>query len=101
MFIYLDKTQISIGLPESLGINICKKEQKPEIKLGDCIDLFLVSEQLGSDNLWYCKQCRKLQQAFKKFDIWSLPKVLVIHLKRYRSAYRVHKNEVFIEYPER
>lgn len=99
--LYLDETPISIRLPESLEIPVDKEEVVFDIVLADCIDLFLVSEKLGDDNLWYCKECKKLQQGFKKFDIWSLPNVLVIHLKRYKTAYRMHKNEVFIDYPER
>ena len=31
----------------------------------------------------YCPNCKKHQQATKKFDLWTLPKVLVIHLKRF------------------
>lgn len=31
----------------------------------------------------YCPSCKKHQQATKKFDLWSLPKILVVHLKRF------------------
>lgn len=72
---------------------------KLPVKLQNCIDLFLTSEQLGERDLWYCKKCNEHQRAFKKFDLWKLPKVLVIHLKRYKSHYRVMKNELLVEYP--
>ncbi|KAM7541461.1 hypothetical protein Aperf_G00000034307 [Anoplocephala perfoliata] len=72
---------------------------KLPVKLHNCMDLFLSSEQLGERDLWYCKKCKEHQRAFKKFDLWKLPKVLVIHLKRYKSHYRVMKNELFVDYP--
>ena len=53
------------------------------ITLQDCIQLFLREEQLGDEDMWYCPQCKKHQQAFKKFDMWSTPEILVIHLKRF------------------
>lgn len=31
----------------------------------------------------YCPQCKELKGATKKFDLWKLPQVLVIHLKRF------------------
>ncbi|VDM33160.1 unnamed protein product [Hydatigera taeniaeformis] len=93
------ESYVSIGLPESLEIELNEPIILPSVKLADCIDLFLASEQLGNHDLWYCKKCKQHRQAFKKFDIWSLPRVLVIHLKRYRSAYRMHKNELFVDYP--
>ena len=37
----------------------------------------------------YCPQCKDMKQATKKFDLWKLPEVLVVHLKRFtynRSA---------------
>ncbi|EAY75361.1 hypothetical protein OsI_03257 [Oryza sativa Indica Group] len=33
--------------------------------------------------MWYCPCCKKHQQAMKKLDLWRLPEVLVIHLKRF------------------
>src|SRR5216683_1568474 len=37
------------------------------ISLQDCLDEFTKEEQLGEDDLWYCPQCKKHQQATKKF----------------------------------
>lgn len=35
---------------------------------------------------WYCPQCKALQPARKQLTLWSLPEVLVLHLKRFASA---------------
>ena len=40
-------------------------------------------EQLGEDDLWYCPKCKDHVAAFKKFDLWTVPDVLIIHLKRF------------------
>ena len=31
----------------------------------------------------YCPECKDFVQASKKFDLWKLPDILVIHLKRF------------------
>jgi len=38
--------------------------------------------------MWYCPDCKEHRTAFKKFDLWRLPEVLVVHMKRfqYRNA---------------
>jgi hypothetical protein len=43
----------------------------------------LQPEQLGEDDTWYCPSCKSHVQADKKLDLWALPEVLVIHLKRF------------------
>jgi ubiquitin carboxyl-terminal hydrolase 4/11/15 len=51
--------------------------------LYDCLKLYMQREQLGADNPWYCSKCQEHRQAYKKFDIWRAPPVLVVHLKRF------------------
>lgn len=50
----------------------------------------------------YCPQCKKHQPATKKFDLWSLPDVLIVHLKRfsYNRFYR-DKIDALVEFPAR
>ena len=40
-------------------------------------------EQLSEDDSWYCPHCKAHVQADKKLDLWHLPEVLVVHLKRF------------------
>ena len=56
---------------------------KKKITLSQCLDLYTAEEQLGANDAWYCPTCKKPQQAMKKIDIWSLPSILVISLKRF------------------
>ena len=56
---------------------------KKEITIYNCLDLFVQKEELGEEDAWFCPSCKDLVQAFKKFDLWKLPEVLVIHLKQF------------------
>lgn len=77
-----------------------KLSQKPTLQLKDCITQFTNAERLGADDPWYCPKCKKHQQAIKKFDVWSLPKVLIIHLKRFSfSRSWRDKIDTLVEFP--
>jgi len=51
--------------------------------LEDALQLFLAEEMLSGDEQWRCNRCKQRVDARKKIDIWKLPPVLVIHLKRF------------------
>lgn len=73
---------------------------KPALQLKDCISQFTDVERLGADDPWYCPKCKKHQQATKKFDIWSLPKILIIHMKRFSfSRSWRDKIDTMVEFP--
>ncbi|SJL03848.1 uncharacterized protein ARMOST_07205 [Armillaria ostoyae] len=75
--------------------------KKPkDISLQDCLDEFTKEERLGEDDLWYCPQCKKHQQATKKFDLWKVPDVLVVHLKRFSNSRTLRdKIDSFVDFP--
>lgn len=77
-----------------------KKDKK--ITLQDCLDEFTKEETLGEDDLWYCPQCKKHQQATKRFDLWKAPDVLVVHLKRFSNSRMLRdKIDAFVHFPIR
>jgi ubiquitin C-terminal hydrolase len=85
---------VSLTQPKLLG------QAKPVIQLSTCLDLYISPEILGTDNLWDCPSCKKRQQASKKVDIWSLPPVLMICLKRFSSNKEVSdKIDALVEFP--
>jgi len=53
------------------------------LNLSNCLNLY-ASEKL-LDNKCYCSGCKKHQPVTKKFDLWSLPELLIIHLNRFGS----------------
>jgi ubiquitin C-terminal hydrolase len=47
----------------------------------------------------YCPKCKEHRQASKKLDLWKLPEILVVHLKRFSySRYMKHKLDTFVNF---
>lgn len=68
----------------SLSIPIQKNTNMNQIfKLEDCLSNFTKSEKLDKDNKIYCDICGIKNQSIKNLSLWKLPKILVIHLKRF------------------
>ncbi|PAV83508.1 hypothetical protein WR25_15949 isoform A [Diploscapter pachys] len=59
---------------------------RKDISLIECIDLFTRREQLGEEDSWFCPQCKKHERATKKLDLWKLPEILIVHLKRFQYS---------------
>ncbi|XP_011612065.2 ubiquitin carboxyl-terminal hydrolase 4 isoform X1 [Takifugu rubripes] len=78
------------------------QKKKATVALKECIELFTTMETLGEHDPWYCPTCKKHQQATKKFDLWSLPRILVVHLKRfsYNRCWR-DKLDTVVDFPIR
>lgn len=70
--------------------------------LNDCLELYLAEEKLRGDNQWYCGKCKSHRDATRKTDIWILPPILIVHLKRFKFNEFGHigkKNNAAIDYP--
>ncbi|MCL7043858.1 hypothetical protein MKW94_022782, partial [Papaver nudicaule] len=77
-----------------------KKARTEPLSLYTCLEAFLREEPLVPEDMWYCPQCKERRQASKKLDLWRLPEVLVIHLKRFSySRSMKHKLETFVNFP--
>lgn len=85
---------------DSLSTQLVKK--KDVISLSDCFNLYTKTEKLSENDYWYCSKCKNHEPSTKKFDIWSLPKVLVLQLKRfsYSRSYR-DKIDILVDFPIR
>jgi len=57
----------------------------------DALSMFLEEEVLSGDEQWYCERCKSKVDATKKIDLWKLPPVLVLHLKRFEFDARALK----------
>ena len=73
---------------------INNKVEKVSIK--DCFSKFIQIESLDEKNEWFCPNCKSLQKAKKKIEIWNTPPILIIHLKRFKNN---HKLLNFIDFP--
>lgn len=74
-------------------------DNNSELQVYDCIDLFASCEKLGKENAWYCPTCKQHQRATKKFDIWTLPKILVLHFKRFSYSRHGGKLDTPVGFP--
>ncbi|KAJ2077682.1 hypothetical protein H4R24_004985 [Coemansia sp. RSA 988] len=76
--------------------------QQRKITLEDCLGEFTRPEELGEEDPWYCSKCKEHQRATKKFDLWRVPEILVVHLKRFEHsrAWR-DKIDAFVDFPLR
>jgi ubiquitin carboxyl-terminal hydrolase 2/21 len=56
--------------------------------LKECLEEFTASEVL--DDLYRCSKCKKRTRASKAMDVYRLPTILVVHLKRFSSNSGFH-----------
>ncbi|CAD8183871.1 unnamed protein product [Paramecium octaurelia] len=71
-----------------------------ECELQECIEEFLKKETLKGDEGWNCTNCKSRRDSNKKIDLWSMPNILIIHLKRFKfnSQFRA-KIRSLVKYP--
>ncbi|KAF2497990.1 UCH-domain-containing protein [Lophium mytilinum] len=67
--------------------------RKNGVSLQECFAETTKGEILSEDNAWYCSRCKELRRASKTLEIWTLPDILVVHLKRF-SAHRNFRDKV-------
>ncbi|XP_033943313.1 ubiquitin carboxyl-terminal hydrolase 11 [Pseudochaenichthys georgianus] len=101
----LYKTQtngISDGRVFSSNGSMEVPQQQTTVQLQECIELFTTMETLEEENPWYCPVCKKHQLATKKLDLWFLPEVLIIHLKRFSyTKFTREKLDSIVDFPLR
>ena len=70
------------------------------VSIDDCFKLFSTEEVLGHGDEWFCAHCKKHVCASKKIELWRMPQILIIHLKRfqYTRGFR-NKIEAVIDFP--
>jgi ubiquitin C-terminal hydrolase len=65
------------------------------ITIQDCFRAFSHPEVLDKNNSWYCPYCKTHVQAIKKLEIYEVPKILIIHLKRFKTI-GYHRDKVTV-----
>ncbi|KAL9058896.1 MAG: hypothetical protein Q9162_001452 [Coniocarpon cinnabarinum] len=75
--------------------------RKAGVALDDCFDESAKSEVLSEDNAWYCNRCKEMRRATKTLELWSVPDILVVHLKRFGSGGRFGRDkvDVLVDFP--
>jgi hypothetical protein len=93
-----------------ININDFKKDlitKSKEISIYDCLEAFRTEEKLEKENSWFCSTCKKHQEAYKRLEIFRVPNILIIQLKRfkikstniYNGIMHNKKNDSFVLFP--
>uniref|UniRef100_A0ABM5FM90 ubiquitinyl hydrolase 1 n=1 Tax=Pogona vitticeps TaxID=103695 RepID=A0ABM5FM90_9SAUR len=87
---------------ESVRLKQQLHQQQHSCTLDECFQLYTKEEQLAPDDAWRCPHCQVLQQGMVKLSLWTLPDILIIHLKRFRQVgEQRHKLTTLVHFPLR
>ena len=67
-----------------------------KILIDKCFEEFSKEETFDKDNLWKCSKCSQNIPATNKMEIYQIPKILIIQLKRFKNNQKI---ESFIDFP--
>ncbi|KAJ8399797.1 hypothetical protein AAFF_G00405270 [Aldrovandia affinis] len=89
-------------IPDAESVRLQKElhHQPQTCTLAQCFQLYTKEEQLAPDDAWRCPHCKQLQQGSIKLSLWTLPDILILHLKRFRQeADRRMKMQNMVKFP--
>ncbi|XP_064192598.1 ubiquitin carboxyl-terminal hydrolase 8-like isoform X1 [Anguilla rostrata] len=68
--------------------------------LQDCLKLFSKEERLTDNNKVFCRNCKTHRDSTKKLEIWKVPPILLVHLKRFSYEGRwKQKLQTSVDFP--
>jgi ubiquitin C-terminal hydrolase len=78
-----------------------KNSSGTTVSLRDCFSQYRNVENLGSDDLWYCSKCKDHVEATKQLDLYTIPPVLIIDVKRFKNQGIQYSDKVsdFVKVP--
>ena len=97
----LIQTKDRLSLPAHLKKSTTGSSAVKEgLDLSDCFEAFAKEETLRKSEAYYCSSCKEHVQANKKCDLFKLPDILIISLKRFvYDAYRRDKIDTYVDFP--
>ena len=57
--------------------------KRPAISLESCFKAFSTEELLSGDDQWYCNKCKEHRDIHKKLELYKIPKILIVQIKRF------------------
>ena len=81
-----------------LDLPIPRETIGKKIDITNCFDMYVGVEILHGANAWYNEKTKQRENIQKRITFWSLPKVLIITLKRF-SPDGQHKTDQLVDYP--
>mmetsp|Transcript_5033 Transcript_5033/g.7560 ORF Transcript_5033/g.7560 Transcript_5033/m.7560 type:complete len:592 (-) Transcript_5033:2246-4021(-) len=90
------KVRIKFDSFQFLSVPIPQNQQH-NLDLEQCIEEFAMNETVEC----MCPHCAKNTLANKRLELWKLPPILIVHLKRFRFDQngRAHKLSHYIDFP--
>ncbi|OMJ83764.1 hypothetical protein SteCoe_15242 [Stentor coeruleus] len=77
---------------------IIKKKGRLDLKY--CLDISTLPEKLDENNKWYCANCKNHVCANKQMQIYKLPKILLVHLLRFKKkGFFTEKITTSVDFP--
>uniref|UniRef100_A0A7N6AHV3 Ubiquitin carboxyl-terminal hydrolase 8 n=1 Tax=Anabas testudineus TaxID=64144 RepID=A0A7N6AHV3_ANATE len=68
--------------------------------LQDCLRLFSKEERLTDNNKVFCRHCKANRDSTKKLEIWKVPPIVLVHLKRFSYEGRwKQKLQTSVDFP--
>lgn len=75
-------------------------KQNVNMSIQQCFELFSQPEVLSPQDAWYCPSCKDHKQATKKIDLWNLPEILIVQLKRFQYVHNIaHRINSSVSFP--
>uniref|UniRef100_A0AAF5CWM7 Ubiquitin carboxyl-terminal hydrolase n=2 Tax=Strongyloides stercoralis TaxID=6248 RepID=A0AAF5CWM7_STRER len=65
---------------------------EPNVSITHCLRVFSSTETLCGDQKYYCDNCCSKQEAQKRMRIKKLPKLLALHLKRFKYVESLNRH---------
>lgn len=85
-FLDLDAAGKEVALPEVIveeGCAAASAGGEGGVSLEQCLDSYHLCEELSKDDWAWCRKTEQFERTLKRLQIWSVPQVLVVHLKRF------------------
>ncbi|KAJ8728129.1 hypothetical protein PYW08_016514 [Mythimna loreyi] len=70
---------------EACEVHVSAAGSAAPLTLHACLAHYTRAEHLAQEDAWRCPQCQRYMPVVKTLGLWSLPDILVIHLKRFRQ----------------
>jgi ubiquitin carboxyl-terminal hydrolase 8 len=77
------RESIKFDVYSSISLPLPTQKNMGTIMLEDCIEKFMEAEQLDERDAYYCPNCRRHVCALKLIALWTIPDILILHLKRF------------------
>ena len=86
-----DSSSPTSRMKRYLGLKRRNKCDESKYKIQECLKCFVSEERLDESEAPHCSKCKKSCPAKKRMQIFRLPKILVLHLKRFSETSRLRR----------